>query len=73
MDFLRSPPDDQLDGVDICGNGHHLQDRVMTGPWRMANATKTEADMIEVFDKALQNSQRNVEKEIIDVTRLGSK
>ena len=35
--------------------------------------TKTEADMIEVFDKALQNSQRNVEKEIIDVTRLGSK
>ena len=35
--------------------------------------TKTEAEMIEVFDRALQNSQRNVEKEIIDVTRLGSK
>lgn len=35
--------------------------------------TKSEADMIEVFDRALQNSQRNVEKEIIDVTRLGSK
>ena len=35
--------------------------------------TKTEAEMIEVFDRALQNSQHNVEKEIIDVTRLGSK
>ncbi len=35
--------------------------------------TKAEADMIMVLDKALQNSQRNVEKEINDVTRLANK
>lgn len=35
--------------------------------------TKAEADMIMVLDKALQNSQRNVEKEISDVTRLADK
>ncbi|MEY2664977.1 MAG: hypothetical protein RLZZ480_82 [Candidatus Parcubacteria bacterium] len=35
--------------------------------------TKAEADMIEVFDKALQSSQRNVEKEITDVTKLANK
>ncbi len=42
----------------------------------MSEARKTkklsaaEAQMIEVFDKALQTSQRNVEKEIADVARL---
>ncbi len=32
--------------------------------------TKAESDMIEAFDKALQTSQRAVEKEIADVTKL---
>ena len=35
--------------------------------------TKAEAAMIETFDKALQNSQRAVEKEIQDVTKLAEK
>lgn len=45
----------------------------------MSEARKTkklssaEAQMIEVFDKALQTSQRKVEKEIADVTRLTSR
>ena len=34
--------------------------------------TKAEADMIMVLDKALQTSQRNVEKEINDVTKLAN-
>ena len=32
--------------------------------------SKAEADMIEIIDRALQVSQRNVEKEITDVTKL---
>jgi len=32
--------------------------------------TKAESEMIEVIDKALQTSQRTVEKEIQDVTQL---
>jgi phage-related minor tail protein len=35
--------------------------------------SKAEAQTIEVFDRALQNSQRAVEKEIEDVTRLTKK
>jgi hypothetical protein len=34
--------------------------------------TKAEAEMIETFDRALQTSQRKVEKEIEDVTKLTS-
>lgn len=32
--------------------------------------TKAESNMLEVFDRALQTSQRRVEKEIVDVTKL---
>ena len=49
------------------------QEALLQDSRKTKKLTKTEADMIEVFDRALQNSQRNVEKEIIDVTRLGSK
>jgi hypothetical protein len=35
--------------------------------------TKAESDMIMVLDKALQTSQRNVEREISDVTNLANK
>jgi Cohesin domain len=49
------------------------QEALLQDSRKTKKLTKSEADMIEVFDRALQNSQRNVEKEIIDVTRLGSK
>lgn len=35
--------------------------------------TKTEIDMIETFDRALQNSQKQVEKEIDDIAQLTNK
>ncbi len=35
--------------------------------------TKTETDMIETFDRALQNSQKQVEKEIDDIAQLTNK
>jgi hypothetical protein len=49
------------------------QETLMQESRKTKKLSKSEADMIEIFDRALQQSQRNVEKEIIDVTKLGSK
>ena len=46
------------------------QETVLTESRKTKKLTKTEAEMIELFDRALQSAQRNVEKEIMDVTKL---
>jgi hypothetical protein len=46
------------------------QEAILLDSRKTKKLSKSESDMIEVFDKALQQSQKNVEKEIIDVTRL---
>ena len=46
------------------------QEVVLQESRKTKKLSKSESDMIEVFDRALQQSQRNVEKEIMDVTRL---
>lgn len=49
------------------------QETAMQESRKTKKLTKAEADMIEVLDKALQSSQRKVEKEIEDVTELTRK
>ena len=49
------------------------QETLLQQSRKTGKLTRSEAEMIEVFDRALQSSQRNVEKEIIDVTQLGTK
>lgn len=46
------------------------QEALMADSRKTKKLTKAETEMIEILDKALQNSQKNVEKEIMDVTRL---
>lgn len=46
------------------------QEALLQSSRKTGKLTKAEADMIERFDKALQSSQRAVEKEIKDVTNL---
>jgi len=46
------------------------QEAIMLASRKVKKLTKSESEMIEVLDKALQQSQRNVEKEIVDVTKL---
>lgn len=46
------------------------QEALLQSSRKTGKLTKAEADMIEQFDKALQSSQRAVEKEIRDVTNL---
>ena len=46
------------------------QETAMQDSRKTKKLTKAEAEMIEVFDRALQTSQRKVEKEIVDVTEL---
>jgi hypothetical protein len=46
------------------------QEAILQESRKTKKLSKAEADMIEIIDKALQSSQRNVEKEIGDVTRL---
>lgn len=48
----------------------HDQESVLQASRKTNKLTKAEADMIEVLDRALQSSQRKVEKEIEDVTDL---
>jgi hypothetical protein len=46
------------------------QESLMADSRKTKKLTKAESDMIEVLDRALQASQKNVEKEIMDVTDL---
>lgn len=46
------------------------QESILMESRKTKKLTKTEAEMIELFDRALQTSQRNVEKEIMDVSKL---
>lgn len=48
------------------------QEALITESRKTKKLTKAEADMIMVLDKALVTSQRNVEKEINDVTKLAN-
>lgn len=48
------------------------QESLLQGSRKTKKLTKAEAQMLEVFDKALQTSQRRVEKEIEDVTNLAN-
>lgn len=49
------------------------QESIVQASRKTRKLTKSESDMIEVLDKALQASQQAVEKEIIDVTKLTKK
>lgn len=49
------------------------QESVLQDSRKSKKLTKAEAEMIEVLDRALQSSQRKVEKEIQDVTKLTRK
>ncbi|MCA9358771.1 hypothetical protein KC926_01040 [Candidatus Kaiserbacteria bacterium] len=49
------------------------QESLMQSSRKTKKLTKAESDMIEILDRALQNSQRAVEKEIEDVTELTKK
>lgn len=49
------------------------QESVMQESRRTKKLTKAESEMIQVMDEALQSSQRNVEKEIADITELAKK
>jgi Cohesin domain len=46
------------------------QESLMVESRKTKKLSKAEAEMIEVLDRALQASQKNVEKEITDVTKL---
>jgi hypothetical protein len=46
------------------------QESTLQSSRKAKKLTKAESEMIEVIDKALQTSQRTVEKEIQDVTQL---
>jgi hypothetical protein len=48
------------------------QESLMAGSRKTKKLSKAESEMIEVLDLALQTSQKNVEKEIMDVAKLGS-
>lgn len=48
------------------------QESLMAESRKTKKLTKAESDMIEVLDRALQASQKNVEKEIMDVAKLTS-
>lgn len=51
----------------------HEQESSLRETRKTNKLTKAESAMIEVLDKALQTSQRKVEKEIVDVTKLTRK
>lgn len=51
----------------------HEQETVIAESRKTKKLTKAEADMIEQLGNALKTSQQNVEKEIVDVTRLANK
>jgi hypothetical protein len=51
----------------------HTQESAMQKSRKTNKLTKTETDMIEVMDRALQSSQQKVEKEIADITELTKK
>ena len=46
------------------------QEALLQSSRRTGKLTKAESGMIEIFDRALQNSQQKVEKEINDITNL---
>lgn len=49
------------------------QESLLLTSRRTMKLTKAESEMIETFDRALQNSQERVEKEINDITQLTKK
>lgn len=49
------------------------QETLLQSSRKTQKLTKAEAGMIEIFDRALQNSQQKVEKEINDITQLTDK
>ncbi len=48
------------------------QESLMAESRKTKKLTKAESEMIEILDRALKTSQKNVEKEILDVTQLTS-
>tara|TARA_B100002051_G_scaffold109346_1_gene104196 strand:- start:8292 stop:10043 length:1752 start_codon:yes stop_codon:yes gene_type:complete len=49
------------------------QESAMQASRKTKKLTKAESEMVEVLDKALQSSQKKVEKEITDITELSRK